>query len=72
MTKEYQYDLEAMATRVGNDTAMIYVCNLNNPTGVMLPAPQLKSFCDAVSPMTTVLVDEAYIDYAPHPLPIVW
>lgn len=67
LTKDYQYDLDAMATRVGSDTAMIYVCNPNNPTGVMLPSAKLKSFCDAVSPKSTVLVDEAYIDYAPNP-----
>lgn len=67
LTKDYQYDLDAMATRVGADTALIYICNPNNPTGVMLPAPKLKSFCDAVSSKTTVLVDEAYIDYTPSP-----
>ena len=67
LTKDYQYDLEAMATRVNSETSMIYVCNPNNPTGVMLPSAKLKSFCDSVSPKATVLVDEAYIDYAPNP-----
>ena len=67
LTKDYQYDLDAMATRVGADTGMIYICNPNNPTGVMLPSEKLHSFCDAVSPKSTVLVDEAYIDYAPNP-----
>lgn len=67
LTKDYQYDLDAMATRVNSETAMIYVCNPNNPTGVMLPSEKLKSFCDTVSPKSTVLVDEAYIDYAPAP-----
>ncbi len=33
----------------------------------MLPSAKLKSFCDSVSPKATVLVDEAYIDYAPNP-----
>lgn len=67
LTKDYQYDLEAMASSVKTDTAMIYVCNPNNPTGVMLPSEKLHSFCDAVSPKSMVLVDEAYIDYAPNP-----
>lgn len=67
LTKDYQYDLDAMATRVGADTAMIYICNPNNPTGVMLPSEKLRSFCDVASSKTTVLVDEAYIDYAPNP-----
>jgi histidinol-phosphate aminotransferase len=67
LTKDYQYDLDAMATRVNTETSMIYVCNPNNPTGVMLPAEKLRSFCETVSPKSTVLVDEAYIDYAANP-----
>ncbi|WP_234734144.1 pyridoxal phosphate-dependent aminotransferase [Tellurirhabdus bombi] len=67
LTTEYQYDLPAMASRVDSKTSMVYVCNPNNPTGVILPADQLRSFCETVSPKTTVLVDEAYIDYAKDP-----
>jgi histidinol-phosphate aminotransferase len=67
LTKDYQYDLDTMSTRVNAETALIYICNPNNPTGVMLPSEKLKSFCDTVSPKSTVLVDEAYIDYAPTP-----
>jgi len=36
LTKEYQYDLDAMATRVDAKTAMIYMCN-----------PQQSYWCDA-------------------------
>ncbi|WP_266368794.1 pyridoxal phosphate-dependent aminotransferase [Tellurirhabdus rosea] len=64
LTKDYQYDLSAMATRVDGKTSMVYVCNPNNPTGVILPSAQLRSFCESISPKAPVLVDEAYIDYA--------
>ncbi|OIN59383.1 hypothetical protein BLX24_10430 [Arsenicibacter rosenii] len=67
LTKDYQYDLNAMAPRVSSQTSLVYICNPNNPTGVMLPAEQLRSFCESMSPKAPVLVDEAYIDYAPNP-----
>ncbi|MCP1384661.1 pyridoxal phosphate-dependent aminotransferase [Runella salmonicolor] len=67
LTKDYQYDLDAMDTRLSADTSLVYICNPNNPTGVMLPSAKLSSFCDTASPKSTVLVDEAYIDYAPNP-----
>jgi len=67
LTKDYQYDLSAMAGRVDGKTSLVYVCNPNNPTGVILPSAQLRSFCDSVSSKAPVLVDEAYIDYAKDP-----
>lgn len=67
LTKDYQYDLEAMAPRVSSETSMVYICNPNNPTGVILPADKLRSYCESVSAKTPVLVDEAYIDYAKDP-----
>lgn len=67
LTKDYQYDLEAMAPRVSAQTSLVYICNPNNPTGVMLPADKLRSFCESASTKAPVLVDEAYIDYSPNP-----
>ena len=67
LTKDYQYDLEAMAPRVSAQTSLVYICNPNNPTGVMLPPDKLRSFCESASAKAPILVDEAYIDYAPNP-----
>lgn len=67
LTKDYQYDLSAMDGRLNAQTSLIYVCNPNNPTGVMLPSAQLRSFCESASAKAPVLVDEAYIDYAASP-----
>jgi histidinol-phosphate aminotransferase len=67
LTKEYQYDLDAMVPRVGANTSMVYICNPNNPTGVILPAGKLRDYCGSISAKTPVLVDEAYIDYAKDP-----
>ncbi|MFT4032950.1 MAG: histidinol-phosphate transaminase [Siphonobacter sp.] len=68
LTADYQYDLDAMAAKVDPAKhSLIYICNPNNPTGQLLPADKLRKFIDEVSPKVPVLVDEAYIDYAPDP-----
>ncbi|PQA59208.1 pyridoxal phosphate-dependent aminotransferase [Siphonobacter curvatus] len=68
LTADYQYDLDAMAKKIDPAKhSLVYICNPNNPTGNMLPADKLRKFIDEVSPKVTVLVDEAYIDYATNP-----
>jgi len=56
------HDLPAMAAAVRPDTRLVYVCNPNNPTGTRVTGAMLAEFIDEVSPRTTVLVDEAYLD----------
>jgi histidinol-phosphate aminotransferase len=67
LTSSYDYDLPRMAAAVGPQTSLVYVCNPNNPTGVLTPAASLAAFCEEVSKKKPVFIDEAYIDYAPDP-----
>ncbi len=67
LTKDYQYDLQAMEASITDKTKLVYICNPNNPTGAILPADKLKAFIDRVASKVPVLVDEAYIDYAKNP-----
>ena len=64
LTSEYKLDLEAMESRVSDDTSLVYICNPNNPTGTALDTEQLKDFCKTVSKKKPIFIDEAYIDYA--------
>jgi histidinol-phosphate aminotransferase len=57
-----RHDLPALAAAVTPDTALLYVCNPNNPTGTAVPGPALRAFCEAMSRTTLVVVDEAYLD----------
>jgi histidinol-phosphate aminotransferase len=66
-TVDLSIDLEAMLESIGPDIALAQVCNPNNPTGMMLPAEKLKSFCKAASNKTMVLVDEAYNELTDDP-----
>lgn len=67
LTKDFALDLEAMEKAVDGNTALVYICNPNNPTGTVVDPGQLKSFCERVSGKTMVFLDEAYNDYLPDP-----
>lgn len=67
MTADFKLDLDAMEAKVDANTGLVYICNPNNPTATMVDTAKLKAFCERVSKKTTVMVDEAYIDYLPNP-----
>ncbi|WP_167359326.1 aminotransferase class I/II-fold pyridoxal phosphate-dependent enzyme [Burkholderia humptydooensis] len=46
---------------------LIYVANPNNPTGTVTPHDALRRLLSDRWPGTTVLVDEAYIEYSDEP-----
>jgi histidinol-phosphate aminotransferase len=57
------HNLDALAAAVKPDTRMLFVCNPNNPTGTVVDASRLKDFCLEMSKKTTVLADEAYLEF---------
>jgi histidinol-phosphate aminotransferase len=67
LTAAFEYDLDAIEKAINTNTSLVYICNPNNPTGTILNADKLRSFCDRVSKKVPVFVDEAYIDYLPDP-----
>ncbi|MCY7350959.1 MAG: aminotransferase class I/II-fold pyridoxal phosphate-dependent enzyme [Cytophagaceae bacterium] len=67
LTTDFDYDFEKMASRINDKTSLVYVCNPNNPTGVLSPAEKLRPFCEEVSRKKPIFIDEAYMDYATDP-----
>ena len=67
LTATFDYDLDRMATRINDRTSLVYVCNPNNPTGVLTPADKMLAFCETVSKQKPIFIDEAYMDYATDP-----
>lgn len=61
------HDLEAMERRISHHTKLVFLCNPDNPTGTLLPAGQVRDFCNSVSKRTVVFSDEAYFDYITEP-----
>jgi histidinol-phosphate aminotransferase len=59
----YVHDLDAMLDEVTAATQLLIVCNPNNPTGTHLPAERIGAFVESVPDRTTIILDEAYIEY---------
>jgi histidinol-phosphate aminotransferase len=54
-------ELAATARRVG--ARLVVVCDPNNPTGAIVPAPEWTGFLDALPAGCVAVVDEAYGEY---------
>jgi histidinol-phosphate aminotransferase len=60
------FDLNAIAKVIDQHTRIIYISNPNNPTGTLIPAPELDRFMDQVPEHVIVILDEAYYDFAQY------
>jgi histidinol-phosphate aminotransferase len=65
-TRNDGFDLDAVAAAVDQNTRIIYISNPNNPTGTLIPAPELDRFLDQVPENVIVILDEAYYDFAQY------
>jgi|HubBroStandDraft_2_1064218.scaffolds.fasta_scaffold18324_4 histidinol-phosphate aminotransferase len=63
--KRFAFDLEAMAQAITPKTGVIYLANPNNPTGTAFGLAQLEEFLGRVPESVLVVLDEAYVHYAP-------
>jgi histidinol-phosphate aminotransferase len=62
-----RHDLAAMRAAVNAQTSLVYICNPNNPTGTAMTRDALEAFVRSVPATTTIVVDEAYIDFVTDP-----
>jgi len=67
LTADMQTDLDAMYAAIDADTAMVFVANPANPTGLHIPHEKLLSFIDSIPKDVLVFVDEAYAELATTP-----
>jgi histidinol-phosphate aminotransferase len=63
LTDDYVHDLDAMLEEITAATQLLTVCNPNNPTGTHIPADRIAAFVESVPSRTTIMLDEAYIEY---------
>ena len=64
---EGRFDAEALLNAVGPETAIVFVCNPNNPTGTILSAGEIRSFLDRLPKDVIMVLDEAYGEFATSP-----
>jgi len=60
------YDLDAILAQIDGETRVVFIANPNNPTGTLLDATAVDRFLAKVPARVTVVLDEAYYDYAQH------
>jgi histidinol-phosphate aminotransferase len=65
--KKLRVDLKAVAQAVNPQTRLIILNNPNNPTGTVFYREEWEAFLAAVPPNVTVVLDEAYLDFADDP-----
>lgn len=61
----FALDETALLARVDDNTKLVFVCSPNNPTANVVPPDQLLRIARTLAPRALLVVDEAYIDFAP-------
>lgn len=64
MTSGYEFDLDAIKSRINRNTKVIYLANVNNPTGTMITRESIEEFMTHVPDHVLVILDEAYYEYS--------
>ena len=64
LNSEWRYDLTAIRASVSGDTRLVFIANPNNPTGTTVTKTELESFLDSLPSHVTVVLDEAYYEFA--------
>ena len=70
LLKDYRQNVPAMieaANRNARDIGFFYLCNPNNPTGVVVTAKEVKQILDGIPKDMPVLIDEAYHHFVDDP-----
>ncbi|GIU23404.1 histidinol-phosphate aminotransferase family protein [Shewanella schlegeliana] len=65
LDSDWQTDLAQMQAKVAqhNGPSIVYLCNPNNPTGLVLPQSELNQWLDKASSQLSFIIDEAYVEY---------
>lgn len=64
LNEKMGYDFKALSRAIDDKTVIVYICNPNNPTGVLADPAELRKFILSVPEKILVFVDEAYLELA--------
>ena len=70
LNKDYTQNIPAFITaarRYNRDIGFLYLCNPNNPTGIVVTKQEVKQLLDGIPEDMPVLIDEAYHHFAETP-----
>ncbi|HYA36412.1 MAG TPA: histidinol-phosphate transaminase [Candidatus Binataceae bacterium] len=63
----YEFDLDAIANAIDDNTRIIYLDNPNNPTGTIYRRAEWKRFLARVPQRVVIVADEAYFEFVRDP-----
>ena len=63
LKEDGQHDLEGILSVIDGETAVVWICNPNNPTGNLISTADLTTFLEQVPDTILVVLDEAYYEY---------
>lgn len=63
LKEDGSHDLDAMLDQVTEETAVVWICNPNNPTGTLTPSKEIYTFLQKVPNDVLIVLDEAYYEY---------
>lgn len=63
LTADWEVDISAMAKACNEDTALIFLANPNNPTGLLIPHERIQQLLEAIPASCIVVLDEAYYEF---------
>jgi len=61
--KNFSFDLGKIIQKINEKTKIIFLCNPNNPTGIIIKREEVTNFMKKVPQDVIVVFDEAYYDY---------
>lgn len=67
---DYTQDIPALieaANRHASEIGLVYLCNPNNPTGMVVPKEEVQQLLDGIPQGMPVLIDEAYHHFIDNP-----
>ncbi|MFG1500631.1 histidinol-phosphate transaminase [Halobacteriovorax sp. XZX-3] len=64
LTKDYRFDVKALADNITEKTKVIYIANPNNPTGTYITKEEFDYLMKYVPSHVLVILDEAYFEFA--------
>jgi histidinol-phosphate aminotransferase len=67
LKSDWQVDIDAMIAACTEDTAMIFLANPNNPTGLFIQPEEIERLLATIPTSTIFVLDEAYYEYVYNP-----
>jgi len=65
--KNGSHDLQEMLRQIDGNTAVVWLCSPNNPTGTLIEQTELEDFVQKVPKDVLIVLDEAYFEYINDP-----